>query len=187
MSPAVVLQVLSVDAAAIMRPLLPLLTSSNDEAPIEAARAVSNLIQGSAAVRAQIICQPIESMIEPDSYEPGNAKDAGDDQQVSCSNSSDDTYAGAAIQRGVGLFVVQALVLLLGHSNWEVVAAVAGSLVNITATAGSAAVLCQVSHVSADAYERGLCNMMICISIWRQQLQTMTLAATHSCITRMCI
>jgi hypothetical protein len=139
------LQFLCLEPGVLLRPLLPLLTSGNEEAVVEAARAVSNLARGSADVQAALLhCGPA-SAFEADRQPAGSvyeelAADSacnGDAQQTSSSSSSTGPL--------VGQYVLQALVLLLSHSSWEVVYNVAGALLNVTAVAGCAAALHKVS------------------------------------------
>lgn len=121
--------------------LLPLLTSSNAEAATEASRAISNLARGSAAVVAELLdCQQ-----QPDAWEPEYEELSSSHHDScglwscdgKCQNSSSDrsdcSTANLVAAGTVGPFVLQALVLLLGHSSWEVVCSAAGVLVNLTA------------------------------------------------------
>jgi hypothetical protein len=136
-----VLQFFSLQPSTLLRPLLPLLTSGNEEAVVEAARAISNLARGSAAVQAALLhCAHAAASVTDNKHSSVYEELAAD------SPASDDVlHAQNSSSLLVGQYVLQALVLLLAHGSWEVVYNVAGALLNLTAAAGSAAALHQVS------------------------------------------
>lgn len=80
----------------------PLLTSGNEEAAVEAAQALSNLLRGGTLLHAAVSLTP------------------------------------------AGAIVLAALIALLDHPTWEVVASVAGSLVNLAGNAVGAEAFLQV-------------------------------------------
>lgn len=154
------MQFLCLEPGVLLRPLLPLLTSGNEEAVVEAARAVSNLARGSADVQDALLHGAAASAGDTDSqaaasvYEEIAADSAynvadGYSQQSTVSSSS------SSFNLPVGQYVLKALVLLLAHSSWEVVYNVAGALLNLTAATGSAAAL---HEVSADT-TTGVCRV----------------------------
>lgn len=129
----------------LLRPLLPLLTSGNDEAVIEAARAVSNLARGSSAVQTALLHCGVDDADGSARQPPGSVYEelvADSPGSENFQTSSYTSSAGSSLP--VGGYVLQALVLLLGHSSWEVVYNVAGALLNLTATTGNAAALHKV-------------------------------------------
>jgi TPP-dependent indolepyruvate ferredoxin oxidoreductase alpha subunit len=157
------LQFFSLAPDVLLRPLLPLLTSGNEEAVVEAARAVSNLARSSAAIQASLLHSgskaaggadgtPAGSVYEELAADSNAAGDVPDAQQSSSSNSS-----GSCLL--VGQYVLQALVLLLAHSSWEVVYNVAGALLNLTATAGGAAALHAVSAAMIHQFNSSKLNI----------------------------
>lgn len=164
----VAVQLLRADADVLLRPLLPLLTSGSEEAVIEAARAVSNLARGSAAVQAALL-----HARDPDSYQCAQVLLTGACAEpnsqtadrvivtaaVSCyeelagettaavstsNNRTSPSSKGAAEGSLAGPYLLQALVLLLAHSSWEVVYNVAGALLNLTAAPGATEALDKV-------------------------------------------
>ena len=153
-------QSLRLEPGVLLRPLLPLLTSGNEEAVVEAARAVSNLARGSAYVQDALLHGASASAGDADSLAMGSvyeeiAADSpfnavnGDSQQTTVSSSSSSSSIPP-----VGQYVLQALVLLLAHSSWEVVYNMAGALLNLTAATGSAKALHKVS-----AYTPMVCGL----------------------------
>ncbi|KAF6254755.1 hypothetical protein COO60DRAFT_289829 [Scenedesmus sp. NREL 46B-D3] len=150
-------QFFSLEPSVLLRPLLPLLTSGNDEAVIEAARAVSNLARGSSAVQTALLHCGVDDADGSARQPPGSVYEelvADSPGSENFQTSSYTSSAGSSLP--VGGYVLQALVLLLGHSSWEVVYNVAGALLNLTATTGNAAALHKVNLVQElfDALQR---------------------------------
>lgn len=148
------MQFLHVAAASLLQPLLPLLTSSNHEAAVEAARAISNLARGSVAVVTELLHyqEPGAGISVYEELSPCSCE--GHDSALSlqadmlsdsCTSSDSSSTCNKAPAAGaVGPYVLQALVLLLGHSSWEVVCSAAGALVNLTAAVDARPALQQV-------------------------------------------
>jgi hypothetical protein len=130
------------EPSTLLRPLLPLLTSGNEVAVVEAARAVSNLARGSAAVQAALLHAGHEAAAITDGKPAGSLYEELAADSTAIENVS---HARSSSSLLIGQYVLQALVLLLAHSSWEVVYNVAAALLNLTAATGSAAALQQVS------------------------------------------
>jgi hypothetical protein len=134
-------QFFSLEPSTLLRPLLPLLTNCNEEAVVEAARAVSNLARGSAAVQAALLHSGHAAAAVTDGKHSSVYEELAADSPAS----EDVSHAQNSSSLLVGQYVLRALVLLLAHSSWEVVYNVAGALLNLTAAAGSAPALHEVS------------------------------------------
>jgi hypothetical protein len=134
--------VLHEDADVLLLALLPLLTSSNEEAMCEAARAGGNLARASPSVRA--------ALCDAGSRQQGEQHS----EETSCSTSPA-ASASASTSTGqhasAGPYVLQSLVLLLDHGSWDVVHSVAGALVNLSALSEAGTVLSQVGLAAALA------------------------------------
>jgi hypothetical protein len=106
-------RVVAMDADALLLWLLPLLTSGSDEAAVGAARALGNVARAAPGARAALL---LAAGAEPP---------AGGERR----------HAAA------GPYVLRALAMLLDHSSWGVVGAVAGALVNVAGAPGAGAAL----------------------------------------------
>jgi hypothetical protein len=129
-------QVLHEDADMLLMALLPLLTSSNEEAMCEAARAVGNLARASPSVRA--------ALCDADSRQQG-------EEASTAASASANTSASPEQHASAGPYVLQSLVLLLDHGSWAVVHSVAGALVNLAALSEAGTALSQVGLAAALA------------------------------------
>lgn len=154
------------DAEVLLMSLLPLLTSGQEEAMAEAARAAGNLARASPAVRAALmLCQQQQHQ-----QLPADGEDTESSMHPVSSSSSPDHHAGASDELtsstcerhiSAGPYVLQSLVLLLEHGSWHVVHSAAGALINLAALpeagtalsrAGLAAALTAALHNVFDAW-----------------------------------
>lgn len=131
------LQFLEASPATLLQSLLPLVTSSNEEAATEAARAISNIARGSLAAQQELLHHKHSIVADSMYVELSAGSSSGGASSHTCD---------AGGRESVGPYVLQALVLLLGHNSWEVVGSAAGALVNLSAVRGSAVALEKVSR-----------------------------------------
>lgn len=135
------------DADTLLASLLPLLTSGNEESMCEAARAAGNLARASPAVRAALVACDDQHQ-QQDEEEGAGTASATASARAACSS---DSRSSSSRPPSAGPYVLQGLVLLLDHGSWEVVAAVAGALVNLAALAEAGAALRHVGLAAALA------------------------------------
>jgi len=134
------LQVLQMDADALLLSLLPLLTSGNEESMCEAARAVANMARASPAVRAALVVHE---------HRPPQPHDAAQVQQLEEQSNHAACQGLTSQQVTAGPYVLKSLALLLDHSSWQVVCSTAGALVNLAALAEAGTVLSSVGLAPA--------------------------------------
>lgn len=134
------LQVLQIDADALLLSLLPLLTSGNEESMCEAARAVANLARASPAVRAALVVHE---------HRPPQPGDSAHAQQLEEQSNPAACQDLTSQQVTAGPYVLKSLVLLLDHSRWQVVCSAAGALVNLAALAEAGTELSSVGLAPA--------------------------------------
>lgn len=146
------LQLLQVDAEVLLLSLLPLLTSGNEEAVVEAARTAGNLARASPAARAALLLcneQHLHTAASADADQP--AAPGGQALQREQDAGSVPGFENSQLPVSAGPYVLASLVLLLEHGSWEVVHSVSGALVNLTAAAEAGAALSRVGLAPALA------------------------------------